>query len=82
VRRALPWLALALLVAGLGLARPAAAQQPQLESVTLTAAPPKVALDGTSELRVRGTMSDGSRADLEHADVAVTGGDRNAGSCR
>jgi Endo-alpha-N-acetylgalactosaminidase len=68
---------LAVLVAGLALAQPAAAQEPRLESVTLTAAPPKVALDGTTSLSVRGTMSDGSRADLEHADVTVTGGDRN-----
>jgi hypothetical protein len=46
--------ALAMLIAGLVLARPAAAQGPQLESVTLTAAPPKVALDGTTALQLRG----------------------------
>jgi hypothetical protein len=70
-------LALAVLVAGLVLAQPAPAQAPQLASVELTAAPPNVALDGTTALHLRGTMTDGSRADLDDAEIAVTGSDRN-----
>lgn len=45
-----------------------------LASVTVEAGRTELALDGTTRLRVRGTMSDGRRANLRRATVAYTSG--------
>ncbi len=64
------------LVLVLGVAPPVqAVPHATLASVTVEAGRTELALDGTTRLRVRGTMSDGRRADLRRATVAYTSGD-------
>lgn len=49
-----------------------AEQRAELASVTVAAAKTTLALDGVTRLRVRGTLSNGRRADLRRATVAYT----------
>jgi hypothetical protein len=52
---------------------PATASEPtHLETVRVSVADDRLALDEATVVRVHGTMSDGSRADLREADIAVT----------
>jgi hypothetical protein len=63
------------LVLVLGSAPPATAAEPELANVTVEAARTSLALDGTTRLRVRGTMSDGRRADLRDATISYATSD-------
>lgn len=50
----------------------ASAEHAQLSTVDLRAAAAELPLDGTTDLRLRATLSNGRPADLDHADIVVT----------